>query len=282
MFLLKLLSKLPFFILYRISDVLAFLAYSVLKYRRKIVYNNLSKSFPDKSKEEIMKIMKGYYLNLSDIMVETIKSYSISPTELQRRVKLHNLQLLEDHLKTGKSVISLTSHQGNWEWLLLCNSVAIQNGDVIAAFKKVSTLGDFMQFIRSRFGAKLIEKNNMIREMVRKTKRPTVYALVADQTPSDVNNRFYSSFLNQNTPFFSGAEKVAIKYNMVVLYVHMKRVKRGYYEVKFIEIGTPPYGHSDFLITKNYINHVEKGIIQDPSQWLWSHNRWKHSSEPTI
>lgn len=278
MFLLKLLSSFPLSILYRISDVLAFLAYRILKYRRKIIFNNLSKSFPDKSKEEIMKIMESYYLNLSDIMVETIKSYSISAEELQRRIKTLNFHVLDDHLKQGKSVITLTSHQGNWEWLLLSNSISIKNGDVIAAFQRVRTLADFMQYVRSRFGAKLIEKNSMIREMVRKTQRPTVYALVADQTPSDVNNRFFTTFLNQNTPFFSGAEKVAIKYDMVVLYVHMRRVKRGYYEVEFIEIGNPPYSHDDFLITKNYIDLVEKGIIQDPSQWLWSHNRWKHNS----
>lgn len=282
MFLLKLLSSFPLFVLYRISDVLAFLAYRIFRYRRKTIFNNLSKSFPDKSKKEIMKIMKSFYLNLSDIMVETIKAYSISPEELQRRVKLHNLNVLEDPLKEGQSVITLTSHQGNWEWLLLSNSVAIKNGDVIAAFQPVRTLADYMKYIRSRFGAKLVEKNRMVREMIKKTKRPAVYALVADQTPTDVDNRFYSTFLNQNTPFYSGAEKMAMKYNMVVLYVHMRRVRRGYYEVKFIEIGTPPYNNNDFLITKNYIKYVEEGIIKDPSQWLWSHNRWKHNSGPTL
>lgn len=282
MLLLKLLSYLPLFILYRISDAIAFLAYRILKYRRNIILNNLSNSFPEKSKEEITKIMEDYYLNLSDIMVETIKSYSISAEELQNRIKILNFHILDNPLKQGKSVITLTSHQGNWEWLLLCHSIAIKNGDVVAAYQRVSTLAEFILYIRTRFGAKLIEKNNMIREMVKKTQRPTVYALVADQTPSDLSNRYFTTFLNQNTPFFSGAEKVAIKYNMVVLYVHMRRVKRGYYEVEFIEIGNPPYKHEGFVITKNYIDQVEKGIINDPSQWLWSHKRWKHNVEATL
>ncbi|MDQ3395126.1 MAG: lysophospholipid acyltransferase family protein [Bacteroidota bacterium] len=254
----------------------AFIAYRVIKYRKKVVLNNLKNSFPEKTNHEISQIAKAYYLNLADISLETIKSLTISPAVLRKKVKINNLELLEAHLKRGSSVITMTSHQGNWEWLLLSNSLEIKNGDVVAAFQEVSSLSGMMQRIRTKFGATLIEKKNMAREMMKGGTRPKVYALVADQSPSDLTNRYWTHFLNQDTPFFTGAEKIAIKCKLVVLYVYMRRVKRGFYEVDFSEIGCPPYKGLDFSITKAYAKNVEKGIIENPSQWLWSHKRWKN------
>jgi KDO2-lipid IV(A) lauroyltransferase len=276
MLIIKFLSLLPLLLLYRVSDFLAFLAYRIIRYRRKVVIKNLQRSFPEKTIPEIENIAKDYYLNLTDIVVETIKGLTITPEDLIKRIKINNLQLLEEHLKTGVSVIIMTTHQGNWEWLLLSNSLEIRNGDVIAAFQKVKSFSDLMKKIRSRFGAKLIEKKNMVREMVKKDSRPKVFALVADQTPNDLSNRYWTNFLHQQTPFFSGAEKIAVKYGMVVLYVNMRRIRRGYYSVDFKEIGKPPYFGTDFPITKAYVESVEKDIQQNPSQWLWSHKRWKH------
>lgn len=276
MLLIRFLSLLPFSILYMLSDFLAFIAYRIFRYRKKVILKNLCNSFPEKSKKEILAIAKDYYQNLCDIVVETIKSLTIKPEDLNKRVTITNICLLEEHLKNGVSVITMTSHQGNWEWLLLSNSLEIKNGDVIAAFQEVKFLKELMHKIRTRFGAQLIEKKNMVREMLRKSNRPKVFALVADQTPAELNNRFWTNFLNQKTAFFSGAEKIALKYKMVVLFVRMKRVKRGYYKVDFIEIGKPPYPGSDFEITKSYAEYVEKGIKENPEQWLWSHKRWKH------
>jgi Kdo2-lipid IVA lauroyltransferase/acyltransferase len=280
MIIIRLLSYLPFSILYLFSDALAFMANKIIGYRKKIVMKNLRNSFPEKSSLEIKKIAGDFYKNLSDTLVETIKCISISPESLSKRVTIKNLHLLECHLKKGHSVITLASHQGNWEYLLLINSLKIKNGTVIAAFQQVKHKSfDHLMFrIRSRFGATLIEKKNISKEIVRKSSEPSVFALVADQTPVELVNRFWTTFLNQETPFFSGAEKIAIKYNMVVIFVHMKRIRRGFYEVEFSEISIPPYNNQDNHITRSYVEKVEADIKKDPANWLWSHKRWKHTN----
>jgi Kdo2-lipid IVA lauroyltransferase/acyltransferase len=280
MIIIRLLSYLPFFILYLFSDALAFMAFRIIGYRKKIVMNNLKNSFPEKSSVELKKIASDFYKNLSDTLVETIKCISISPENLSERVTLKNLNLLESHLKNGHSVITLASHQGNWEYLLLSNSLKIKNGAVIAAFQQVKhkSFDRLMFRIRSRFGATLVEKKNISKEIIRKSSEPAVFALVADQTPVELVNRFWTTFLNQETPFFSGAEKIAIKYNMVVIFVHMNRIRRGFYEVEFSEIGIPPYKNQNNQITKSYVEKVEADIKKDPANWLWSHKRWKYTN----
>lgn len=278
MIIFRLISILPFSVLYVISDFLAFIAFRIIGYRKKIVIKNLKNSFPEKSTAEIKSIAKNFYKNLADTLVETIKCMSISPEDLSKRVILKNLPLLESYLQKGHSVITMASHQGNWEYLLLVNSLKIKNGVVIAAFQKVKheRFDQVMKKLRSRFGANLVEKKNILKEMVRKSATPRVFALVADQTPVELTNRYWTTFLNQQTPFFSGAEKIAIKYNMVVIFVHMKRIRRGYYEVELSEISIPPYQEQEFFITKSYVEKVEADIKKDPANWLWSHKRWKH------
>ncbi|CAN5128331.1 lysophospholipid acyltransferase family protein [soil metagenome] len=278
MIIFRLISILPFSVLYVISDFLAFIAFRIIGYRKKIVIKNLKNSFPEKSTAEIKSIAKNFYKNLADTLVETIKCMSISPEDLSKRVILKNLPLLESYLQKGHSVITMASHQGNWEYLLLVNSLKIKNGVVIAAFQKVKheRFDQVMKKLRSRFGANLVEKKNILKEMVRKSATPRVFALVADQTPVELTNRYWTTFLNQQTPFFSGAEKIAIKYNMVVIFVQMKRIRRGYYEVEFSEISIPPYQEQEFFITKSYVEKVEADIKKDPANWLWSHKRWKH------
>lgn len=279
MYFIKIISLLPFPVLYIIADVLYLVLFYLTKYRKKVVFYNLRIAFPNSSAGEINQIAKAFYKNLCDIIVETFKANSISPAELTKRVKITNIQLINEYYDKQVPVIVMTSHLCNWEWLLLSNCILLKY-PVDAVYKRLKNKRfDFiMKKIRSRFGANLIEKNSLIREVARKRNIPRIVAMVSDQTPaSSVTNKWYKLF-NKKIPFYTGAEKIAQMTNYPVLFVAMTRIKRGFYEVTFEKMGEPPYSENPRLIEK-YISLIEKEIIGNPANWLWSHKRWKHSRE---
>jgi Kdo2-lipid IVA lauroyltransferase/acyltransferase len=278
MLFVKLLSRLPIFLLYRLSDFIYFLTYRIIGYRKEVVRSNISKSFPGYSKKKLKEIEKGFYKNLSDVLVETLKALTINKNALKERVIIKNPEVLDKYYNNNKSIVIATTHQCNWEWLLLGCCVQIPY-EVDAVYQHIQN--DFSRNlllgIRKRFGAYLIEKGNIRKELIKRKDVLRLLALVADQSPYAPNDRYWTKFLNQDTAFFKGIEKVARMMNMPVLYASMVRVKRGYYEIEFFEIDAPPLKEKEHYILEKYVQLAENTINEHPSDWLWSHKRWKHA-----
>jgi KDO2-lipid IV(A) lauroyltransferase len=291
MFALKLLSRLPFTMLYVISDFLFFVSYHLLKYRRKLVWKNLKNSFPDKNDSELRQIEKTFYKNLCDYGVETIKLLTISKEELNRRVTFVNPETSIKYLSRGQSLLNLASHQFNWEWLLVAGSFVLP-GQMDFVYQPVNNkfFNEFTQICRTRFGAHGIKRDAVAREIIRRKNIVRNIAIVGDQYPGwGHDKRYAATFLHQPSVFFSGPNQLAQLTQYPVLYYAMRKVKRGYYEAEIIELSLPPYEKENTDVLKNYIREVERVIHNDPAGWLWSHNRWKTrhlketqpASEPT-
>jgi KDO2-lipid IV(A) lauroyltransferase len=277
MFVLKILSRLPFSILYRISDFLFFITYHVLKYRRKLVWKNLKNAFPEKSETELRQIERTFYKNLCDYAIEMVKLLTISKEELRRRVTFVNPEVSTKHLKHGISLINLASHQFNWEWLLVAGSVVLP-GQMDFVYQPVNNkfFDEFSYACRSRFGAYGIKRDSVAREAIRRKDIVRNIALVSDQYPGWGHDKRYSAtFLHQPTVFFSGPNQLALLTQYPVMYYAMRKIKRGYYEAKIVELAAPPYEKGNTDVIGKYIEEIERVIYNDPAGWLWSHNRWK-------
>ncbi|MCK5371744.1 MAG: lysophospholipid acyltransferase family protein [Cyclobacteriaceae bacterium] len=280
MFFLKLLSYLPLSVHYLFADFLFFLAYYVVKYRRDIVWKNLLNSFPDKSEVELRQIERKFYKNLADTSVETLKLLTISEKGLLKRVKFDNSLTMKYH-KLGYPVFGMTSHFCNWEWLLVAgsNQVGLK---LHAAYQRLRNpfFNNLMIKIRSRFGVVLHEKNDVVKDVFKMKDESFLMSMVADQRPYSGEKKYWSIFLNQDAAFFSGSELLARRMDIKVIYASMKKVKRGHYEVCFLDIESSPKTSAPNEITEKFIQLAEKDIFNDPSSYLWSHDRWKHK-KPT-
>ena len=275
---LRLLSRLPLKILYVISDGLAWLAIHVVQYRHTVVRKNLSRSFPEKSPEEVRSLARAFYYNLMDVMVESLKGLTISEASLRSRVTFHNMDLINEYYDRRQSIIFLTTHQCNWEWLLLAGCIYLPY-PVDAVYKPLASkkMDALMYQARARFGGKPIAKDRVLREVLRRKEQVRAIAMVADQTPARSTPRYWINFLHQETGFYRAIEQLPRAVQYPVLFAAMQRVGRGYYEVSFVPIGDPPYEKGDLTILPKYTKQAELMIQQQPANWLWSHKRWKHA-----
>jgi KDO2-lipid IV(A) lauroyltransferase len=273
----RLLSKLPFPVLYAISDFLFVMSYYLVGYRRKMVQTNLKNSFPQKSQTELGLIEKQFYRNLCDYAVEMLKLLTLSKDELTRRMVFTNPEVLINYTGQNQSVLNLASHHFNWEWLLTAASAtfSVQTDFVYQPvnskfFERISLTS------RTRFGAHAIKRDEVARELAKRKAIVRLVAIVGDQYPGYKHDKKYPTrFMNQDTVFFYGSYQIALLTQYPVVYQRIKKVKRGYYEITFIELAKPPYDKSDKHVMDRYISEVEKAITERPSEWLWSHNRWK-------
>lgn len=274
----RLLSFLPLWLLYILSDFVFFIIYRVIAYRKKVVNQNLRNSFPEKSSEEIRKIRKEFYHHFCDLFIETIKLWNISEEEILRRCVFKNPDFFESYKAQGKSVIAVTGHYANWEWL---SSLALHNiGSFLPIYKPLhNKVIDKMYIrIREKLGAKTLAKNDTLRTMIKYRNQGdfTVTAFIGDQTPNKKNLHYWTNFLNQDTPILQGTERIAKKLNQAVVYCKMTKIKRGYYEYEFIPIADTPKEMAENEITELHTRMLEDIINENPSYWLWSHKRWKH------
>lgn len=241
---------------------------------------NLSNSFPGKSMEELRVIERQFYKNLADTSVETFKLLSISEKNLLKRVRIDN-SLTLSHKEKGWSTFIMTSHFCNWEWLLVAcsNKLGMQ---IHAAYQRLRNrfFNNLMIRIRSRFGAVMHEKEELIRDLIRLKGELFIMAMVADQRPFSGENKYWSKFLNQDSAMYSGTEVLAKRMNIKVIYASMTRVKRGYYNVCFKEISNDPPSSRPNEIIEKFIRFTEEDVSNDPASYLWSHDRWKHA-KPT-
>jgi len=272
---LKLLSRLPFSALYQLADLIFFVSFYLIRYRRKIVWKNLQNSFPEKEILELIKIQKKFYRNLADTSVETLKLLTISEENLLKRVRFDNSLTLK-HYELGYPVFGMTSHFCNWEWLLVAGSNTL-GLELHAVYQKLNNpfFNDLMKQIRSRFGVALHEKNVAVRDLMKMKGKSYLMSMVADQRPYSGENRYWSVFLNQDAAFYTGTELMARRMDIKVIYASMKRIKRGYYEVHFEDLELSPKNTSPNEITEKFIKRAEKDILRDPASYLWSHDRWK-------
>ncbi|GEN74744.1 lysophospholipid acyltransferase family protein [Chryseobacterium hagamense] len=275
---LNLLSKLPLKILYVFSDIIFFLNYYIVAYREKVITDNLMKSFPEKSPEEIRQIKKKFYLNFSDYLVETVKSFTISETESRVRMQHINQQVFHDARAEGKNVIMLAGHVFNWEWI---NAMAkfIPQDHCHPVYRKVNN--DFwenqMRKVRSRFGNEPLEANEVILNIFRsKNDGNSVYMFVADQTPHFSHVTYGLEFLNQKTPAFIGYDKLATRMDLAFIYCEMKKVKRGYYQVNYHRIYPDGEKFTENEVVKKFHKLLENTLHKRPDNYLWSHRKWKY------
>ncbi|MDN5203451.1 lysophospholipid acyltransferase family protein [Fulvivirgaceae bacterium BMA10] len=283
-FLLKLLSKVPLRLLYLLSDFIAFVAIHLVKYRKKVVLENLRKSFPEKKEDEISTIAVNFYKHLADVVVETIKAISISKEEITERVEIRNLEIVEHYASQNQSVLVLTTHQCNWEWMLLSGCVQFPCAvDAVYLPLNNKRMDEFMYKARSRFGGTPISAKKIIKETIRRTRERTIaIGMLADQEPPAIKSRYWTTFLNQETAFVLGPQQLSGVAKMPVLFMGMERVKRGYYRVTIDKVAEPPYEKGNHDILETYIKKTEVLINANPSNWLWSHRRWKRKRPVNI
>lgn len=275
----RLLSYLPFSVLYLLSDISYFVVYYLVGYRRKVVRVNLTNAFPEKEKQEIIRIERGFYRHLTDTSFELYKMWRMSEKEMRRRCVFRNPEVPARYLAEGRGVIAVLGHYGNWEWLS-SYALWIEGHEFLELYKPLHNpvLDKMMQKIRSRFGARPVPKASVLR-VIRQClddKKSFVAGFIGDQTPNSENLRYWMDFLHQETPVLPGTEKIARKYGLPVVTVSMNKVKRGYYEVIFTDLCSDPMALPAGRLTECHMRILEASIRRQPELWLWSHRRWKY------
>jgi KDO2-lipid IV(A) lauroyltransferase len=274
----KLLARLPLRALYVLADLLAFFGYHLDREHRKIVCENLARAFPHYGPQEIRHTAKRFYRNLADVIVEIIKATTISEQELARRVRLVNPELIERYVERRQAVILLAAHQCNWEWLLLACSIRLPLPlDAVYKPLAVGKIDRLMFATRSRFQANPIAHDQAIVEIMRRRNALRGVAIIADQTPQrKALEKYWTRWLGHDTAFVVGPAKIAKMTRYPVLFVGMKRVRRGYYEVFFKPLAEPPYEDGVDQIMEPYTRELEQLIQDAPPDWLWSYKKWRY------
>lgn len=271
-----LLMLLPFPVLYFMADVLSFIAYYMIKYRRKVVHTNLKNAFPEKSDSEIRSIEKCYYRNMIDVFIETFKTLTVGRSTIVQRVKMRNTDFIKELHKKNKSVVLLLGHLGNWEWGGF--SYTYQLGFPVGTLYHPLS-NPFFEWLtyklRSKCGVELIAMQQSARNFAENKGKARTVAFIADQSPQPIH-AYWTNFLNQETGFFTGAEKLAMKYDSAVVYVDIEKHGRGRYTVVFELITEHPSEMKPNEITQIFAEKLENSIRLRPELWLWSHRRWKH------
>ena len=273
-----LFSKLPLKILYIFSDCTFFLIYHIVGYRKEVVSENLRNSFPHKTKEELRKIRKNFYLNFSDYIVETLKSFTMSSHELRVRVQHLNQDVFHEAKAECKNVILLSGHVFNWEWFNALATIIPQENS-FPVYRKVqsSFWEEKVKSIRNRFGNHAIEAKEVIRHIFRNPNDGnSVYMFVADQTPHFSEITYGLNFLNQKTPAFIGYDKLSTRMDLAFVYCDMKKVKRGFYQINYYRIYPDGEKFVEHEVVKKFHKLLENTINKRPDNYLWSHRRWKY------
>ena len=277
-FFLRLLSYLPLSVLYLISDFLFLILYHIVKYRRKVVFDNLKNSFPNRSNIELRLIEKEFYYYLADLIVETIKLVTASEHDILKRFTINNLDLVRKFEEQNQSYLMAASHYGNWEWNTLISPLAFK-AQTLIIYKELTnkSFDTFLKNVREKSGVKMVTMRSSFRAIIKHKNELTNTVFAADQTPAHLEAQILIDFLNQKTLVFYGLEKTARATNYPVIFCDLKRVKRGYYAADFKLVTENPSIEPENDITKKYFSLLEDRINDEPAYWLWSHKRWKNS-----
>jgi KDO2-lipid IV(A) lauroyltransferase len=276
-----LISILPFRVLYIKSSFISFIFYYIIGYRKKMVLDNLKIAFPEKSGKELKSIRRKFYRHFVDVFMEMIKSFTISKKTLAKHYKYTNIELFDELYKDEKSIVLVGSHYANWEWIIgLSAHVKYKS---YAAFTRVNNKYFNKKVLHSRekFGAKFIKTSSIISTMDKNNKEniQSLYGLLSDQSPQLKKTHYWSEFFGVKVPIHTGAEMLAKKYNMNVVYIHTKKVKRGYYETTFELITDDVKKYSNYELSDVFLRKTEQQILQKPEHYFWTHNRFKHKDK---
>jgi KDO2-lipid IV(A) lauroyltransferase len=273
---IKFFSRLPLRALYAFSSFLYLLAFYVVRHRHQVIRGQLEKVFPDASDAERERIHKGFLKNFCDVVVEVLKSVSMTEADIRAHVRIVNLDVARRHLDAGQSVMLVTSHLGNWEWLL--HGVTLQLGyPVDAAYKPLHDqwAERLMLKVRSRFGARLVPAKELLADFLRRRGIVRAVAMNADQAPVSTDKRYWTQFLGQDTAFYIGAEQIARATRLPILYVAVRRIRRGYYEVELRPLWDGREVTEPNTVTERYARACEIDVLKSPADWLWSYRRWR-------
>jgi len=275
-FFLYVLSMFPLPILHFFARLLYYPLYHLIGYRKKVVRENLEKSFPEKDLKEIIRIEKTFYKYFVDLIFEIIKMSSISKEELLKRVKFKNLDQIESYFKKGESVLACTGHYGNWELCMLALGANLSAPEYVIYKPLSNSIFEkwFLQ-IRTRFGNVFVAMRQTLRMVIATKDTPTMFCFASDQTPTREEAQYALHFLNQPTAVLLGLEKIALQTNRPIFYFDVVTVKRGYYEVDCLPLCLEPKATKDHEITHLLFEFLAKRINISPAFWLWSHRRWK-------
>ena len=276
--LLWLVSILPFRLLYAVSDMLFFLLYHVFRYRKKTVEDNLKLVFPKKSESERKQITKEFFHHLCDMILEAIKSMNISVEDMKARFKFTNIEVIQDYEKRQKSIALMCAHYGSWEWIFILQ--AYTSHLTFAIYKKLNNVyfDKLVRKIRARYDSYLITTKESINVLVENKKKGliTINGFAADQSPKKEKAYHWNTFMGIEVPVHTGAEMLAKKLDMPVVFFSVKRIKRGFYETTFQTLAEHPNEFKDYEITDQFLKLVENQIHEAPQYYLWTHKRWKH------
>ena len=276
-------TLLPFCCYYLLADFIYFIVYKIIGYRKSVVIENLKKSFPEKNKKEIKQLEKKFYKNLVDIFVEAFKLIHISRKEIEKHWEYENIEIFSELKQKNKDILLISAHYSNWEWLTFFGDIV--NYKFLALYKSLSNgnFDIFLRNLREKFGLETVSMDKAFKRMLtlQKENIANIVWFAADQAPPP-ETQFWTMFLNQETAFFLGPEKLAKKLNYSIVFLDVYRKSRGQYKAKFTLLFEDTKNTKEFEITKTWVKHLENVIQNKPEFWLWSHKRWKHTKPENI
>jgi KDO2-lipid IV(A) lauroyltransferase len=277
----KALAILPLKVLYLLSDFLYYVIYYVVKYRRKVVYENLRNAFPEKNEKEIKLIAKKFYRHFCDNLVEILKLFHMPAEEMKQRMKCKNPEMLQEAYDKGQHVMIATAHFNNWEWGSALSMVLPHTFVSIYRPLKNEYFDELMIKLRTQFGGEVLPMRRTARVVAQyvKEKKLSLFVFIADQSPYGTEIQYWTDFMNQDTPVNLGVEKLAKAAKQPVCFAKNIRVKRGYYEIEVVKLCEDASLLPEYEVTNMHVRELEKAIREHPECWLWTHRRWKHKRE---
>ena len=279
MLIFKVISKLPFCLLYFLSDILSFSLFHIARYRRSISYKNIKNSFPDKNDTEIKVIQRSAYRHLTDSFLEIIKASTLTDHDLQSRVTLHGFSEIQQNINNGQPVLFLSAHTAPLEWVLFSTHLKC-NCKIDPVYKPVHSkkLDRFIFDMRSRYKSTPIPYKNLAKDIALRKNVPRCIAIMSDLEPRSRDQYIELDFLNQPTRFFLSSERIAKLTNFPVFFIAAKQTKRGYYLATAHKLSDNPKDLESNMLTREYAKCIEQLILNNPAYWLWTHKRWKHNA----
>lgn len=281
-FIVRCLSYLPFRVIYALSDLMYYPLYYIICYRRKIVRRNLTESFPEKSRDEIVRIEKRFYHYFMDMLLESVKLASITHEEIRRRMVFVNVEDLNEKFREGKNITAFIGHYCNWEWMTSAGLWFDDNAICVQVYHKLASqnMDRLMKHMRERLGKNVCVEMRKTARFVNNMSvegRPFLMALIADQSPKRRDIKHYVNFLNHDVPAIVGPEKMTKHYGYLPFFVSVRRVRRGYYEMSVSPLQCDASSASEYELTDAYFRCLEEEIRRQPECYLWTHNRFKYA-----
>ncbi len=278
----RLIAWLPFPLLYLLARLGYVVIYHLARYRRQVVRENLARGLPEKSGAQRRQIEKAFYLRLCETALEILKARRMCKEDFLRRMHIRNPEVLEA-ASAGftESVIVLTIHQGNWEWMLHGTTARLEI-PIDPVFKPLHNpvVNELVHEIRSQFGSRPLAMAEAPRDILRRRREFRIFVMVADQSPTTHERGYWSRFMHQEARFYLGAETIAKATGFPVVFAQCHRIRSGYYEMTFKPLAEPPYDRDSHEISDRYISLAEEAIRAEPESWLWSNRRWKRKRPP--